>query len=210
MLKTTLPVPDRAGVHADERELAHVFVGGDLERQRRQRAVVLRRAFDVFVAAARRLDDGGMSTGEGRKSTMPSSSRWMPLFLKAEPQYTGITLRAIVALRMMPRISSSDRSPVVRNFSSSSSPCSAHFSTRLARHFRAFSILSAGIALLVVRHAPVGVVVVDRLHGDQVNDPREVVFLADRHDDGHGVGAESTLNLLDARRRNRRRRGPSC
>jgi hypothetical protein len=40
---------------------------------------------------------GGTSSGEGSSSTIASSRGWTPLFLKADPQRTGVTLRSSVA-----------------------------------------------------------------------------------------------------------------
>ena len=46
---------------------------------------------------------GGTSSGDGRKSTMASMSGCTPLFLKAEPQSTGVMLMSSVAWRMTSR-----------------------------------------------------------------------------------------------------------
>ena len=43
---------------------------------------------------------GGTSSGLGRKSSTASSSGCTPLFLKDEPQSTGVSLMSSVALRI--------------------------------------------------------------------------------------------------------------
>ena len=40
---------------------------------------------------------GGTSSGDGSSSTIASRSGWTPLFLKEEPQSTGVTLMSSVA-----------------------------------------------------------------------------------------------------------------
>ena len=54
-----------------------------------------------------------------------------------------------------------------------------------------------GDRAFAVRHALVGVVVVDRLLRVEVHEADEVLLFADGDDDGHGVGAERVLHLAD-------------
>ena len=53
---------------------------------------------------------GGMSSGEGSKSTTASSSGCTPLCLKAEPQSTGNSFRAMQPFRRAASSSASDGS----------------------------------------------------------------------------------------------------
>jgi hypothetical protein len=135
---------ERAGVDADVGQLAHVLVGHDLERQRGERRVV--RPARAASPRLLRADDRAGCRRRGQEVHDAVEQPLDALVLEGGAAVDGHHARAMVALRMMARISSSDRSPVSRNFSSSASSCSAHFSTRLARHLRAFSSLSAGIS----------------------------------------------------------------
>ena len=85
-------------------------------------------------------DTGGMSRGDGRKSTTASSIGCTPLFLNAEPQMTGTngasSLRtdSMTRLRSAALISSSVIASPPRYFSSSLSSASLTFSMSFSRY----------------------------------------------------------------------------
>ena len=82
---------------------------------------------------------GGMSSGDGRKSTTASSIGCTPLFLNAEPQMTGTngapSLRtdSMARLRSAALISSTVSASPPRYFSSSLSSASLTFSISFSR-----------------------------------------------------------------------------
>ena len=69
-LSTEVPVGQRAGIDAEEGELTDERVGHDLERERRERLLVVGLALDdgAFLASSVRSMPvtGGMSSGDGR------------------------------------------------------------------------------------------------------------------------------------------------
>ena len=93
-----------ARVDAEVGELADERIGHDLEGERRERPVVVggtrRRRRALLLALLGGLDAGRPArprAASGSSSTIASSSGCTPLFLKAEPQRTGVTLRSMVA-----------------------------------------------------------------------------------------------------------------
>ena len=82
---------DLARVDAEERQLADVRVGHDLEHERRERLVVARLARSrARSCSGRGPRPAACRAGDGRKSTTASSSGCTPLFLNAEPHSTGM------------------------------------------------------------------------------------------------------------------------
>lgn len=81
---------NHTGVYAEEGQVTHERVGGDFERQRRERLVVVRVTLSrgIFTVVGIPLI-AGTSVGDGRYSMTASSIACTPLFLNAEPQVTG-------------------------------------------------------------------------------------------------------------------------
>ncbi len=90
---------------------------------------------------------GGLSSGEGRKSTTASSIGWTPLFFSAEPQSTGTCRVATVPARRPRTISSWVSSSPSRYFTISSSSLSATASSITLRYFSTSVSIPAGMSL---------------------------------------------------------------
>ena len=141
---------------------------------------------------------------------------WTPLFLKADPQMTGKSFMAMVALRM-PALSSATvgASPATYFSMRWSSPASEAASATLCDHLVAVELglvqelgrdlddLELGPQLLVQ--------VADGLHLHEVDDPLVLVLLAQRELDGHRrLGVQAVVHGLRWSAGSSRPPGPSC
>ncbi|GIV81021.1 MAG: hypothetical protein KatS3mg051_0375 [Anaerolineae bacterium] len=83
-----------ARIDAEERQPSHVRIGDDLEDQRRQR--LDRRGWRSISSPCCGFvpRTGGISSGDGSRSTTASSSNCTPLLRSAEPHNTGCTVPA--------------------------------------------------------------------------------------------------------------------
>ncbi len=93
-------------------------------------------------------DTASTCSGDGNSETIASSSGCTPLFLKAEPQRTGVIERSSVAFLSAAQIRSSGISFSSRYISMSSSSASAQASIIVARASATASSISAGTSVM--------------------------------------------------------------
>ena len=107
----------------------------------------------TFLSSSSPLDGlvpmiAGTSTGLGRNAATASNSRWIPLFLKAEPHNTGTIICWIVARRITLLISSTViESGSSKKRSNRESSNSATDSISFARYSLAVSTKSSGMSM---------------------------------------------------------------
>ena len=200
-----------AGVDAEEGELADERVGHDLERERRERLVVVglarRSAWPFSSLALHRRDvDRRRHVVDHRVE-----HRLHALVLERRAaQHRDDLARRSCACAGPCLISSIESSPASRYLFISSSFASAALSTIFSRHSLAIVEQLGRDLAQVELHALGRLVPVDRLHPDEVDHALELVLGADRNLDRDRVRLEARLHLVVDLEEVRARAGPSC
>ena len=193
------PRLDRPAVYADERELADVFVGQDLEHQRRKRLVVAGMAhfvavhFGILARDGRNVRGCGQEVHYGVEQTLnalvavgtaaqhgrhrhldrPFSDRLLELVLCDGPAFVHDALLedgVVEIRRLFHQLPARVRSRVL------------HIGRYLLR-LNGDTVVVGGI--------------VERLHGDEVYYTSEIALAAYGEHDGHRVGVQSVVHHFD-------------
>jgi hypothetical protein len=195
----------RARVDAEERELADERVGHDLERQRRERFLVVGRALDHRLFLRIRVDAGDRRNVERRRQVVDDGveHRLDTLVLERGAAHDRDERRVFLADRRDAALAKRGLQFVFGN-RFAAEIFFEELVVRLADLFDQLLVIDLGLVEHVGRnvlHVVVGahglVLVDERLHAHEIDDALELVFGADRQLNRDGIAFELAGNLRE-------------